>query len=123
MSMIRAGILVVAVGAVIATSSCAYRMPPVMMPAQHRLKLLVSSPERFSVHVQGKDYPVSPDGAIVFESSAMRGPCRVYLFNRIPLGRDTNPLRATLISIFGSGKTVRTLSFAQGSDLPLTSSE
>src|SRR5258708_3765594 len=98
--------------AAIATTlaNCAYRLPPATLPSQHRLKIVARSPERYSVRVRDKEYSVGADGKVLIEFPATRRACSVYLFDRIPISRGPDPLKAKSISVLIAGNAVRTLS-------------
>ena len=95
-----------------------YRLMPPMLPTQQRLRILVNSPEQYSVRVQASDHRMGTDGRVSFDSPMMRAGCSVYLFDRIPISRAVDLSKAKLISIMTGGTTVETLSLRDLSKLP-----
>ncbi len=99
-------------------AGCVYRLHVPFQPAQQRLKLLVRSPEQYSVRVWDKEFPVGADGNVLIEFPSIHG-CSVYLFDRIPISQPADPIKSKSIKVTTAGRTVKHLSGIELSKLPV----
>ncbi len=118
----RCGAVAIEAIATLAMAGCAYRLSPVALPSQHKLRLVAQSPEQYSIRVWNKEYPVGADGNVSIEFPATRRGCHAYLFDRIPISRSTDPFKAKAISVQAAGNTVRRLSLNELSKPPVDGS-
>jgi len=105
-------------------AGCAYRLPPVTLPSQQRLRLIGASSGPYVVRLrirEPRDYPAPPDGRVTLDVPAYRAACSVYLFDKLRIHGGADPFTAKVIDVVVDGKIVRQLSLEKISALPVDS--
>jgi hypothetical protein len=105
----------------VALSGCAYRLKAPFPASQHTLVVVAKSPERYTLEVFDKTFVVASDGIVTFAYSRLPRGCDIYLFDRIPLSRVSDPVKAKTISLTEHGKVVQVFSLRDVSKLPVDS--
>jgi hypothetical protein len=105
----------------VAMSGCAYRLQAPFPASQHSLVVVAKSPERYTLPVYDKSFPVAADGSVTFDYPRVRSGCDVYLFDRIPLSRASDPFKTKAISLTEHGTIVQIFSLRDVSKLSVDS--
>jgi hypothetical protein len=79
---------------------------------------LSDAPGRYSLQIGVRNFSADRDGAISFVFPATRPSCGPYLFDLIPMSRETDPFDEKTISLLAAGKPVRILSLNDIFGLP-----
>ena len=100
---------------------CAYALPLATRPADVKLRVHASHPERYVVRVTAfdppSDYQILSDGRISFTVPSFRRGCSVYIFDVIKVA-DGRPERLRVIEVRRDRQVIRRFSLTQLADLP-----
>jgi hypothetical protein len=104
-------------------SGCAYRLPPVTLLTQVRLKVIAKSPDVYGARLRiaepPREYRFSSDGHVRLDVPAYRAACGVYLFGKLKMPNHADPYTLNLVDLLAGDKTVRQLSLKKISALPV----
>ena len=101
---------------------CAYRLPPVMLPSEYRVKVVATAPERYALRLrltEARQYSVPADARVALAVPAYRAACSVYLFDKLRIRRGADLLRENRVDLIAGGNVVRQLSLKEIAALPV----
>jgi hypothetical protein len=121
MHLRNSAITILLLGLVLTLTGCAYRLPAFAPPSQELVRIVASTPEKYTVQVNTgtvNNYDVPHDGRIKVGIPPYRPSCGVYLFNAVKVGGYGDPLKNWTVSVNRNGKTLRKLSLQATKKLP-----
>jgi hypothetical protein len=114
----RAPLMLIALLLILLTG-CVFALRPYNTPSQQKVCLQTPIPTSYTVQVADADtVSVPADGRVTFEVPRLQRGCDAYLFGLVKV-RDGSPEKLSTIHVRKGGKTVRKLSLAKLSELPV----
>lgn len=94
-------------------TGCAYRLQLPEPPSEIRVHIIAPAPQEYGVTIETRstaELKVPADGRLTIDIPGHGRACRVYLFDKIRIGRDADPLSEWHLILSRNGKQVEILS-------------
>jgi hypothetical protein len=106
---------------VLLLGGCAYRLPPAVSASENHIRIVATAPSLYLLRVNTDttyEVRVPNDGRVTFTVPYHRSSCGVYLFDKVKVGGESDPLQQWQIRVLRNGKQVRKLSLRELGQLP-----
>jgi len=94
-------------------TGCAYRLQLPEPPSEIRVHIIAPAPQEYRATIEtgsNAELKVPADGRLTIDIPGHGRACRVYLFNKIRIGREADPLSEWHLILSRNGERVETLS-------------